>query len=90
LGGGAPNKGPKTKFKAMTMDEQVETIENTAQESIRIREEIRAVKAVEAWKRGTLLLEIPSRITPTDTNQGGRTECLKNSSTRRDCHPRKH
>jgi hypothetical protein len=43
-----------TKFKAMTMDEQVETIEHTTQEAIRVREETRAA---EAWKRGTLLLE---------------------------------
>jgi hypothetical protein len=42
------------KFKVMTMDEQVDMIEHTPQEVIRVREETRAA---EAWKRGTLLLE---------------------------------
>jgi hypothetical protein len=50
-----------TKFKAMTMDEQVETIEHTTQEAIRIREENRAAEATKAWKRGTLLLEEAER-----------------------------
>jgi hypothetical protein len=31
-----------TKFKAMTMDEQVETIEQTIQEALRVREENQA------------------------------------------------
>jgi hypothetical protein len=31
-----------TKFKAMTMDEQLETIEHNAQEAIRVRDENRA------------------------------------------------
>jgi hypothetical protein len=46
-----------TKFKAMTMDEQVETIEHTAQEAIRVREENRAAEETEAQRRGILLLE---------------------------------
>jgi len=32
-----------TRFKVMTMDEQVETIEETAQESLRVREEYKVV-----------------------------------------------
>jgi hypothetical protein len=50
-----------TKFKAMTMDEQVEMIEHVAQEAIKIREENRAAEAVEACKRGALLLEKSER-----------------------------
>jgi hypothetical protein len=72
-----------TRFKAMTMDEQVETIEQMAQEALRVREENRAVEATEAQRRGMLLLEEaqrviqrlendpqllePIRVTPTDT-----------------------
>jgi hypothetical protein len=72
-----------TRFKSMKMDEQVETIEQTAQESLRVREENRAVEATEAQRRGMLLLEEaqrviqrlendpqllePIRVTPTDT-----------------------
>jgi hypothetical protein len=41
-----------TKFKAMTMDEQVETIEHTTQEAIRVREENIAAEATEAQKGG--------------------------------------
>jgi hypothetical protein len=50
-----------TKFKAMTMDEKVETIEQTNQESLRVREENRAVEATEARRRGILLLEEAER-----------------------------
>jgi hypothetical protein len=46
-----------TKFKAMTMDEQIETIEQTTQESLRVREENRALEATKAQRRGILLLE---------------------------------
>ena len=46
-----------TKFKAMTMDEQVETIEHTSQETIRVREENQAVEATKAQRRGILLPE---------------------------------
>lgn len=50
-----------TKFKAMTMDEQVETIEKTIQEALRVREENKAVEATEAQRRGILLLEEAER-----------------------------
>jgi hypothetical protein len=46
-----------TRFKAMNMDEQVETIEHTTQETLRVREENKAVEATEACRRGLLLLE---------------------------------
>jgi hypothetical protein len=46
-----------TRFKAMSMDEQVETIEKSAQEALRVREEIRAAETTEAQRRGFLLLE---------------------------------
>jgi hypothetical protein len=45
-----------TRFKAMSMDEQVETIEQSAQEALRVREEKQAVEATEAQRRGMLLL----------------------------------
>ena len=50
-----------TKFKAMTMDDKVETIEKTSHEALRVREEIRAVEVVEARRRGILLLEETKR-----------------------------
>lgn len=50
-----------TKFKAMTMDEQVETIEKTIQEALRVREENKAVEATEAQRKGILLLEEAER-----------------------------
>ena len=37
-----------TKFKAMTMDEKFETIEHTAQEAIRVREENQVVEVNKA------------------------------------------
>jgi hypothetical protein len=37
-----------TRFKEMTTDEQVETIEQTSQKSLKVREENRAVEATEA------------------------------------------
>jgi hypothetical protein len=51
-----------TRFKAMSMDEHVETIENLAQEALRAREEIRATKTTKAQRRGLLLLEGAHRI----------------------------
>jgi hypothetical protein len=50
-----------TRFKAMTMDEQVEMIEQTTQEALRVREENREVEATEARRRGMLLLEEAQR-----------------------------
>jgi hypothetical protein len=46
-----------TRFKAMSMDEQVETIEELAQEALRSREEIGAVETTKAHRRVLLLLE---------------------------------
>jgi hypothetical protein len=40
------SKPNMTRFKTMSMDEQVETIEQSAQEALRAREEIRATKTV--------------------------------------------
>jgi hypothetical protein len=51
-----------TRFKAMSMDEQVETIEQSAQEALRAREEIRVAETTEAQRRGLLLLEGAQRI----------------------------
>jgi hypothetical protein len=50
------------RFKAMIMDEQVEMIEQTTQESLWVREENRAVEAIEAHRRGMFLLEEYQRI----------------------------
>jgi hypothetical protein len=50
-----------TKFKAMSLDEQVETIEQTTQEALRVRDESRTVEATEARRRGMLLLEEAQR-----------------------------
>jgi hypothetical protein len=44
-----------TRFKAMSMDEQVETIEQSAQEALRAREEITKVEIIEAQIRGLFL-----------------------------------
>jgi hypothetical protein len=41
-----------TRFKAMSMDEQVETIEQSTQEALRVREEIRAAETTKAQRRG--------------------------------------
>jgi hypothetical protein len=52
-----------TRFKAMSMDEQVETIEKSAQEALRAREEIRVVeKQQKAQRRGLLLIQGAQRI----------------------------
>jgi hypothetical protein len=44
-----------TRFKAMSMDEQVETIEKSSQEALKAREEIRATEATEVQNRGFFL-----------------------------------
>jgi hypothetical protein len=49
------------RFKVMSMDEQVETIEKTIQEAFRVREENREVEAAEELRRGMLLLEEAQR-----------------------------
>jgi hypothetical protein len=46
-----------TRFKVMSMDEQVETIEKTTQDSLRVREENRVVESKKTRRRGMLLLE---------------------------------
>ena len=51
-----------TIFKALRMEEQVETIEQSAQEALRVQEEIIATKTIEAQRRGLLLLEGAQRI----------------------------
>ena len=50
-----------TKFKAMSLDEQVETIEQTAQEALRVRDESKTVEVAKARSRGMLLLEEAQR-----------------------------
>jgi hypothetical protein len=44
-----------TRFKAMRMDEHVETIEQLAQEALRTKEEIRAVEKTKVQRRGLFL-----------------------------------
>ena len=51
-----------TIFKVMIMDEQVEMIEHTNQESLKVREENIAIEATEAQRRGILLLEEAKRV----------------------------
>jgi hypothetical protein len=51
-----------TSFKAMNMEEKVETIEKLAQEALRVQEEIRATETTEAQRRGFLSLEGAQRI----------------------------
>jgi hypothetical protein len=51
-----------TRFKAMSMDEQVQTIEQMAQEALSFREENRVGEATEAQRRGLMLLEESQRI----------------------------
>jgi hypothetical protein len=50
------------RFKAMNMDEQVEMIEQSAQEALKDKEEIRTKKTAEAQRRRFLLLEGAQRI----------------------------
>jgi hypothetical protein len=51
-----------TRFKAMSMDEKVETIEKSSQEALRVQEEIIVEETTEAQRRGFLLLEGVQRI----------------------------
>jgi hypothetical protein len=51
-----------TRFKEMSMEEQVDTIEQLAQEALRVRDESRAIEATEAQRRGMLLLEESQRV----------------------------
>jgi hypothetical protein len=51
-----------TRFKAMSMDEQVDKIEQLAQEALRVQEEIRAEETTKAQRRGLLFLEGAQRI----------------------------
>jgi hypothetical protein len=52
------NAKPKmSRFKSMSMDEHVETIEQSIQEALKVREEIRVGKTTKAQRRGFLLLE---------------------------------
>jgi hypothetical protein len=51
-----------TRFKAMSMDEQVETIEQSTQEALRAKEEIREAETTKAQRRGLILLEGAQRI----------------------------
>jgi hypothetical protein len=51
-----------TRFKAMSIDEQVERIEQSTQEALRVREEIRAMETTVAQRREFLLLEGAQRV----------------------------
>jgi hypothetical protein len=51
-----------TRFNAMSMDEQVDTIEQSTQEALRAREEIIAEETTDAQRSGSLLLEGAQRI----------------------------
>jgi hypothetical protein len=46
-----------TRFKSMSMDEEVETIEQSTQEALRAREEIKETETTKAQRRGLLLIE---------------------------------
>jgi hypothetical protein len=46
------------RFKTMNMDEKVETIEQSIQEALKVREEIREGETTEAQRRGLFLLEV--------------------------------
>jgi hypothetical protein len=50
-----------TKFKVMSLDEQVVKIEKTTQEALRVRDESRTIEATEARRRGMLLMEEAQR-----------------------------
>jgi hypothetical protein len=51
-----------TRLKAMSMDEQVETIEQSTLEALGVREEIIAAETIEAQRREFLLLEGAQRV----------------------------
>jgi hypothetical protein len=44
-----------TRFKAMSMDEQVEMIEQSAQEALKAKEEIKVAEAIEVQGKGLFL-----------------------------------
>jgi hypothetical protein len=46
-----------TIFKAMSMEEQVDTIEHSTQESLRFIYERKSIEVTEAQRRGMMLLE---------------------------------
>jgi hypothetical protein len=50
------------RLKVMKIDDQVEMIEQTAQESLKVREVNKEVEATEAHRRGMLLLEEDQRV----------------------------
>jgi hypothetical protein len=52
-----------TRFKSMSLDEQVETLEQSAQGALRAREEIIAVETTEAPQEATETTKI-SQVTP--------------------------
>jgi hypothetical protein len=45
-----------TRFKDMRMDKQVDTIENSSQEALRVREEIRATETTKEQRPGLIML----------------------------------
>jgi hypothetical protein len=51
-----------TMFNSMSMDEHVDTIEQSSQEALRAREEIRVAETTEAQRRGLFMLEGAQRI----------------------------
>jgi hypothetical protein len=51
-----------TRFKSMSMDEKVETIEQMTQEALMVREESKVAEATKAQRRGMLLLEEAQRV----------------------------
>jgi len=51
-----------TRFKEMSMEEQVKTIEQSSQEAITFRYERREIEVIEAQRRGMLLLEDAQRV----------------------------
>jgi ATP-dependent protease HslVU (ClpYQ) ATPase subunit len=51
-----------TRFKAMSMDEWVETIEQSAQEALKAKEEIKVAETTKAQRRGLLFIEGVQRI----------------------------
>jgi hypothetical protein len=51
-----------TNFKAMSMDEKVETIDKSTRGALRVREEMIATKTTKAQRRGFMLLEGAQRV----------------------------
>jgi hypothetical protein len=50
------------RFRAMSLDEQVETLEQLSQESLRAREEMRSVEVVEAPHEFIETVEVPQAL----------------------------